>query len=144
MSYACKRLETKGAGMGTIRRISIVLARSFIPAMAILMLGYAGRADARSETLRWQHPNPGTVSSFKVYVGSVSGGVDVLVQSLGKPTPDGSGVYTATISVADGATVYVTLTALDAAAAESVRSNEILLPGMPGTLGAPGKPTLVP
>jgi len=130
--------------MGTIKRISIVLARGFIPAMAILLLGFAGRADARSETLRWYHPNPGTVSSFKVYVGSVSGGVDVLVQSLGKPTPDGSGVYTTTISVADGATVYVTLTALDTTAAESVRSNEIVLPGITIPLGPPGKPSLIP
>ncbi|HME71100.1 MAG TPA: hypothetical protein VKM54_14690 [Myxococcota bacterium] len=127
--------------MGTIRRMLIVGRRGVAPLAVAMVLGYAGHAEAGTATLSWTEPSSSsTIASYKVYLGSASGLSDVLIQSLGLPTPNGSGVYSATVSVANGTTVYASVTAIDNTGSESPRSNTIVIQ----TLGPPGQPTLVP
>jgi hypothetical protein len=99
----------------------------------------ASAASARDELLRWQHPDPASVTGFKVYVGSAPGSYQTTID-VGKPTP-ASGVYGYTLQVADPSSVYVAVSAYGPTGLESPRSNEQL---RRGTLGAPGKPIVQP
>jgi len=127
--------------MGKIQGMLAAGRRGTALLVLAMVLGYAEQAGAYVATLRWTEPSSSsTVASFTVYLGSASGLSDVLVQSLGHPTPDGSGVYTATVTITDGTTVYASLTATDSTGSESSHSNTIQIQ----TLGAPGQPTLVP
>ena len=111
------------------------------PLALALVLGYAGRSEAYTATLRWTEASNGsTIASFTVYLGSAAGQSDVLVKSLGLPTPDASGVYSATLTIADGTTVYASVTATDNTGSESPRSNALTIQ----TLGPPGQPVLMP
>lgn len=90
-------------------------------ATALLLQG-AGVAQARSETLRWTHAAPDTVSAFRIYARSQGG-------SFGAPVYEGtpsrsSGVYTQSITVSDDATVVVAISALGDDDLESDFSNE--------------------
>jgi fibronectin type 3 domain-containing protein len=109
-----------------------------------MVLGQAGLAEAYNATLTWTEPSGSTIASYKVYVGSASGLSDVLIQSLGLPTPNSGGVYSATVTVADGTTVYASVTAIDNTGSESSRSNTIVIQTGTQTLGAPGQPILMP
>jgi len=127
--------------MGTIRSMWAAGRRSAAPLALALLFGYAGGAEGYVATLRWTEPSSSsTIASFTVYLGTTSGGSDVLVQSLGLPSPDASGVYSATVTIADGTTVYAAVTATDNTGSESPRSNSLQIQ----TLGPPGQPTLMP
>ena len=100
----------------------------------------AGSAQARTETLQWTHPDPSTVASFEVHVGTGPGQSDVLTQNLGTPVPDASGIYSFTINLSTEETVFVRLTALDASSNQSDASNEIQ---RSVAIGIPGQPQVI-
>ncbi len=126
------------------RRLGLALAAS-----GVLTL-LAGGAHARTETLRWQHPNPGQVASFVVHVGTSAGRPTQQI-AVGKPTPSG-GVYRYDLQVPDGQSVYVSVSARGTNGLMSARSNERRRdPGSSGggsgggntALGRPGQPRVV-
>lgn len=98
------------------RRLGLALV-----ACGVLTL-WAGGAQARTERLRWQHPNPGEVASFVVHVGTSAGRPTQQI-SVGKPTASG-GVYQYDLQVADGQNVYVSVSARGTNGLMSARSNE--------------------
>lgn len=109
------------------------------------LLGLAGTAEARTETLRWAHPNPGAVSGFRAYKGSASGSYTTTIE-LGKPTPDASGVMSFPLTLGDAESAYIVLRAYDGSNNLSAPSNErVYAPAGSGSnpLGVPGAPTLV-
>ncbi len=114
------------------KRTSLVLG------LATLLL--AAQAEARTETLSFTHPDPSSVGTFRVYVGSAAGQSDLLTEAVTPSGPDSSGVYTFVIEVESEATLYIRMTAVNAAAQESVDSNEIER-NVP--LGLPGQPIVV-
>jgi hypothetical protein len=73
-------------------------------------LAAATAADARTETLRWTHPAPGTVRGFHVHVGPASRQYARAID-VGKPAPDANGVYSAQIQVGNTDVVYVSISA---------------------------------
>jgi hypothetical protein len=105
---------------------------------ALLVLGAAGLAEARQETIRWTHPLAGQVASFHVFVGRAPGASDVLSQDVGVPAASG-GVYSITLDLATDETVYVRMTAVDASSVHSLPSNEI---SRAVPLGVPGTPVV--
>jgi hypothetical protein len=113
-------------------------------ASAMVLLGYAGYAGAYTATLSWEEPGSSTITGFNVHLGSAYGLSDIAVQSLGLPVPSASGVYTATVTVADGTSPYASVTAIDNTGSESIISNGIVLQPSSSSLGAPGQPVLVP
>ena len=103
------------------------LARAPRPAVAGLALALAASvatdAEAAVQTLRWQHADATTVAGFRVYTRSVSGSFGVPAFD-GLPAPDASGVYHFDLTLPDGASVVVAVTAYDAQGLESPLSNE--------------------
>jgi hypothetical protein len=99
----------------------------------------ASGASARSELLRWNHPDPSTVAGFKVYVGNASGTYQTTLD-VGKPTPSG-GVFSYSLQVPDPNTVFVAVSAYGPTGLEGTRSNEQQRLGL---LGTPGKPQITP
>jgi hypothetical protein len=110
-------------------------------ALALLaaIVATASAASARTEVLRFQHPDPSTVSGFKVYVGS-SPGVYQTTLDIGKPTAS-SGVFSYSLQVPDPNTVYVSVSAYGSTGLEGAKSNEQQRLGL---LGTPGKPQIMP
>ena len=124
---------------------------------AALMLGAPAVAQARTELLRWTHPNAASVASFAVYFGTapLSYGGSV---NAGKPSPDSAGVYSFSIQIPaslENETLHFAVTAIGEDGQESSFSNEkIRTPAgepeppppepAPEPLGQPGRPTLVP
>jgi hypothetical protein len=109
-------------------------------ASGLLMLGAAGSAEARQETLRWTHPQNSRVASFRIYVGSAPGASDLISQDVGLPTPDANGIYSFTVELDTEETIYVWSRAVGPTSLESEPSNEI---SRSVPLGMPGRPTLV-
>ena len=110
--------------LGTkFRRSSIrsSVGTGFIFLSALLLV--AGVASAREEVLRWTHPDASGLARFQALVGSSPGNYGAPI-SLGLPQPDAQGVYSASISVADDANVYVAMQAVDSAGVASFPSNE--------------------
>ena len=93
-------------------------------AATIACLAPADAASARTETIRWTHPDASRVTGFRIRIGTSSGSYGTTVEA-GKPTPSG-GVYSHTISVADTATVYAVISAFNASQ-QSTNSNERVL-----------------
>lgn len=81
----------------------------------------ASGAQARSEILRWTHPSPASVRSFEAHYGSSSSALGQAV-NLGKPVPDASGIYSASIQVADDQDVYVAVRAIGTDGSQSALS----------------------
>ncbi|HEY8120033.1 MAG TPA: hypothetical protein VII78_01845 [Myxococcota bacterium] len=108
-------------------------------ALGALLLGLASAASARSELLRWQHPNASAVAGFKVYVGSATG-VYQTTLDVGMPTAS-AGVYSYSLQVPDGSTVFVAVSAYGSTGLEGAKSNE---QRRLGQLGTPGKPQITP
>jgi len=108
-------------------------------ALGALLLALASAAVARTEQLRWQHPNPSTVAGFKVYVGN-SPGVYQTTLDVGMPTAS-SGVFSYSLQVPDSSTVYVAVSAYGSTGLEGPKSNE---QERLGQLGTPGKPMVQP
>jgi hypothetical protein len=103
--------------------------------LSVLVLAFASAASARTELLRWQHPDPASVAGFKVYVGNAPG-VYQTTLDVGMPTASG-GVYSYSLQVPDSSTVYVTVSAYGSTGLESPKSNEQQRLGMLGTPGTP-------
>jgi hypothetical protein len=95
----------------------------------------ASPAFARSEVLRWSHPDPTSVVRFTIHVGTASRSYTQTIDA-GKPTPV-NGVFSFTITVNDPDNVYVAVSATDANGLTSALSNEQLRMGILGTPGAP-------
>jgi hypothetical protein len=108
-------------------------------ALGALLLGLASAASARSELLRWQHPNASAVAGFKVYVGNAEG-VYQTTLDVGMPTISG-GVYSYSLQVPDGNTVFIAVSAYGPTGLEGAKSNE---QRRLGQLGMPGKPQITP
>ena len=93
-----------------------VSTRLFLVSIAIL-LSFAGQlldpalASARTESLRWSHPNPQEVVRFELLFGDVQGNYTE-TRNLGLPTPDGQGVYTDSFDVDDARSVYIVIRAI--------------------------------
>jgi hypothetical protein len=117
-------------------KLSRFVSRASVVALA---LGCAAAASARTEVLRWQHPNPTAVTGFRVLVGNASGSYQTTLD-VGLPTASG-GVYSYSLQVPDPNTVYVVVRAYGATGNESPPSNENRLLGL---LGTPGQPTVAP
>lgn len=110
----------------------------FVLGLATLLL--AAQADARTELLQFTHPDPSSVDTFRVYVGSGTGQSDLLsepVTPLGPP--NSAGTFTFVIELESQATLFIRMTAV-ADSLESEASNEIQR-RVP--LGLPGQPTVV-
>lgn len=82
----------------------------------------AGEAGARTERLRWTHPNPGSVDHYSIYTGFASRSYGTPQDVVAPPT-DGSNAFFMDITVADDATVFVAVSAT-ANGLESDLSNE--------------------
>jgi hypothetical protein len=106
---------------------------------ALAVLALASAASARTELLRWQHPDPSTVAGFKVYVGNAAG-VYQTTLDVGKPTAS-AGVFSYSLQVPDSNTVFVAVSAYGAGGLEGAKSNE---QQRLGQLGTPGKPQITP
>ena len=107
--------------------------------LCALLLLLAGAASARTELLRFQHPDPASVAGFKVYVGNAAG-VYQTTLDIGKPTASG-GVFSYSLQVPNSNSVYLTVSAYGSTGLEGVKSNEQLRLGQ---LGTPGKPQIQP
>ena len=107
--------------------------------VAIALLIAASAAQARTELLRWQHPDPSAVAGFKVYVGSATGSYQTTLD-VGKPTASG-GVYSYSLQVPDANSVFVVVSAYGPTGLEGAKSNEQQRLGL---LGTPGKPQILP
>jgi hypothetical protein len=97
------------------------IATGFLGLVALLLS--TGVATARTEVLRWTHPDPSGIARFEALVGTSSGNYGAPV-FLGLPTPDSDGVFSASIEVADDADVYFAMQAVNDAGEVSPPSNE--------------------
>lgn len=86
--------------------------------------GFVSEAEARVVTVRFTQANATGVTAFRIYVRQAGGSYGAPAWQ-GLPAPSG-GVYAAQVTVADGATVYASGTAVNAQG-ESPLSNEITL-----------------
>lgn len=93
-----------------------------------VLLGVPGIAEARVESFRWSHTDPG-VSGFRLHWGTQPGSYPNSIE-LGKPSLESDGAYRADIEVPDELSVYVVMTAYDGTG-ESGYSNQKLRPGLP-------------
>ncbi|HXK26261.1 MAG TPA: fibronectin type III domain-containing protein [Myxococcota bacterium] len=92
-----------------------------LAAALFCVLAFSAEAWARTETLHWTHPQPSTVTGFKVYwtpSGGATSGVDV-----GAATSDATG-YSAGVSVSDGVDVTFQVSAYNEGG-EGAPSNSI-------------------
>lgn len=115
--------------------------RRLLPAGLALLAGLtlAAAAQARTETLRWTHPDANNVAGYKVYFGTASGKYPTVID-VGPLSPQ-NGVVHYDLVVPDDLTIYVTVTAYDEFAQESGKSNE---KKRVAPLGQPGQPQYVP
>jgi hypothetical protein len=90
------------------------------------ILAFPADASARIERLRWQQSDLTNVAGFKVYLGTASGSYGPPID-VGMGTLEGGDIYWYDVSVLDGDTVYVAVTAYSASGPESVLSNELAL-----------------
>ena len=93
---------------------------------AALILGTPSMAEARTELLRWTHPDPGSVAGFNVYFGTASGSYGAPVNAE-KPAPDSEGIHFFDLQVpvsVENERLYIAMTALDGDGQESPYSNE--------------------
>ncbi|MBW2513212.1 MAG: hypothetical protein JRE21_01410, partial [Deltaproteobacteria bacterium] len=100
------------------------------------LLTTAQVASARTELLRWTHPSAQDITRFEALVGT-SPQVYGTPISLGRPQPDGQGVFSASIDVGDDVDIYVAVRAIDSSGQASVPSNERFRPGQ-SSGGEPG------
>jgi hypothetical protein len=98
----------------------------------------AGVAEARTEILRWTHPEAGEVVSWEANIGSSQGSYDQVIP-LTNPQRGSDGVFQASIEVADDADVFVTVRAIGEEGQRSPRSNE-----RARSAGASGPPPSAP
>jgi hypothetical protein len=92
-------------------------------------------AQARIETLRWEHPDPSSVAFFRIYLRDASGDYGEAVYQ-GLPTADGN-TFSYSLVVADRESVYVAVSAVGETLLESEPSNEQLRAPAPGSQPGP-------
>jgi hypothetical protein len=119
-------------------RISEKIAGLAVLGVAGLVLGAAPAAQARVETLRWQHPSPGDVTSFRVYLGSRSGRYTQVINA-GRPARSGR-TFSFDVQVGDDATVYVAVSALNSAGEGPLSNEQRRAPGSPPQDSPPPPP----
>lgn len=111
-----------------------------------LLLG-ATDAEARQEVLQWTHPDATAVQSFEALYGTSTGVYGTPI-SLGKPTPNTSGVYQGSITVGDAESVYIVVRAVGTTGEISANSGERFraapAPTTGGTGGTGGTGTTTP
>jgi hypothetical protein len=115
-----------------------------------LALAAAGAAEARSVTVRWRFSAPERAAGFRVHLGPRPG-VYTHTIDVGKPAPDGDGVFRVSIEVPDHEPVFLAVSAYGERGEESARSNEgVRAPGPADAdggaaqrLGTPGQPRVV-
>jgi hypothetical protein len=93
---------------------------------AAFLLGAPAVAQARTEVLRWTHPDAGSVASFEIYFGTASRVYRTPVDT-GKPAPDATGVYSATLAIpadVEDEPLYIALRAIGEDGQKSAFSNE--------------------
>jgi hypothetical protein len=108
---------------------------------AALILGAPSMAEARTELLRWTHPDSASVASFNVYFGTASRSYGAPVDA-GKPAPDSAGVYSFSLQVpasVENQPLYIAMTASGGEGEESAYSNEKIR-GPAGGLSPPTPP----
>lgn len=92
-------------------------------ALALLTSLLASSAQARVETVRWTQGDLTDIVGWKIYVGLSSRNyVDTI--DVGFPVPDGEGIYSFDIEVADDATLYIAMRSYGANDDHSALSNE--------------------
>jgi hypothetical protein len=93
---------TGGRGCARVACGALLVAATFAFSSTVL---------ARTETLRWIHPDRASVSGFRVYAGPQAGAL-VLVEDLGLPSVPGDGIYSYDLpNVGDQDTVFVAVSA---------------------------------
>lgn len=116
-----------GAAPKRIEVVELFVNVALKLALVALLLGFASSAQARVETIYWSHSTT-DVAGFRVYSSGTPGSAsssmvaDVLLAEVGQRAGDGA--FFQQITVADEATVYITLTAYSDQNVESFRSNE--------------------
>jgi hypothetical protein len=93
---------------------------------AALILGAPSMAQARTELLRWTHPDAGPIASFRVYFGTASRSYGAPVDA-GKPAADSAGVRSYSLLVpasVENESLYIAVTAVGEDGQESLYSNE--------------------
>ena len=78
--------------------------------LGLALAGIAGDAQARSERLRWTHPEPTAVAGFRLFWGTASGDYRWTLD-VGIPEQDETGAFVYYLEVADGAPVHVAVAA---------------------------------
>jgi cysteine-rich repeat protein len=95
--------------------------------LSLILVCVANAAQARVETIRWSHPSPAGVTSFRLYVRAQGASYGASPAWQGLPTPSG-GVYSTTLTLSDTGTWYVVGKAVNASG-ESAVSNELSFVG---------------
>ncbi|MCH7869749.1 MAG: hypothetical protein IH881_18795 [Myxococcales bacterium] len=113
--------HTNFRNRSAVRRFEFAL----LSAILVISLGWGSVAQARTETARWTHADTG-LAGFRIYSSTSPGATGSLVEdlTLAEAGPNQAGEYFTTLTIADEATVYITVTAYDDDNVESYRSNE--------------------
>lgn len=91
--------------------------------LVLASLLFAGSAFAYDVTYQWKHSAPADVKEFRIKRGTVKGGPYGTTVSAGKPTPNGSGVYSFSEKGLSGS-ICAVATAIANDGSESPPSNE--------------------
>jgi len=115
-----------------------------LAALALVLWALPAWAETSISTLKWTHPNPSEVTGFKLFFGTAPNVYDP-ARTLDVGRPGSNSLYSWSIPVEAGTSVFVAVTAVNAAGAESDFSawkrfdfDPALVP-----LGAPGQPFIV-
>lgn len=100
------------------------LATRTVFLLCVVLCG-ARVASARTEVLRWTHPDTASIRSFEALVGFQQGNY-VQVFDLGFPQPDGQGVMSGSLVVGDNDDLYIAIRAIGLTGLASAASNERL------------------
>jgi hypothetical protein len=95
-------------------------------APGLLLALFAGPAQARTERLEWEHPDPDQVAGYQVHYGTVSGSYSTVVD-VGKPAAGPDNVVAVDFdfaAVPDDAVIYVAVSAYGPDGETSPLSNE--------------------
>ena len=113
------RIRESRAGLAALLRALLVTG---------FVLGVASAAQARTETLRFSYRAPPEVSGFRVYIGSAS---RIYTRSIdiGLPAVDGDGNLSYDLQVADDETVYIAISAYNAAGEGPLSNERMRAPG---------------
>lgn len=107
----------------------------------VLLLAPVAGAEARDLQVRWRYAAPERVAGFRLHLGPAPGEYTRTID-VGKPNPDGTGVFRVRIEVPDEGATFVAVTAYDSRGTESPFSNEAVRGAAPERSGASGPPDL--